>query len=280
MAVTKNDSSEAIKDLQRLLNKLGSLLLVDGDFGHSTETAVFDVRKALKLPPSGEADDALVAALQALPEPSQELTAAGVTFIGLEEVSSPALYRQKYRFPEWPGPNSGITIGIGYDLKFVDRGKLESDWGALLEAATIARLAAVSGKTGSEALLDQVKDIEIPLPAAVRVYLERMLPDHVANTRRAYPKLDTLPPHRRTALISLVLNRGGSLQDEPGDPLQRRREMRQIRQLLDTGDLNAIADQLDSMARLWNQVSERCLSEGRHREANLWRNGFVALQLA
>ncbi len=279
MAVTKNDSSAAVKDLQRLLNKLGSMLVVDGKFGTSTDAAVVDARAALNLPPGSGADDALLAQLRGLPEPSAELTASGVTFIGIEEVSSPALYRQKYKLPDWPGADSGITIGIGYDLKFVDRSGLQADWGGLLDPGTIDRLAGVAGRTGSEALCDQVKDIEVPLPAAVRVYLKRTLPKHVAATRQAYPTLDTLPANRRTALISLVLNRGGSLQDEPGDSSQRRREMRQIRQLLDAGELEAVAEQFDSMARLWDRTS-RGLVERRHREANLWRNGFAALQLA
>jgi GH24 family phage-related lysozyme (muramidase) len=124
-----------------------------------------------------------------------------------------------------------------------------------------------------------VKDVEIPLPAAVRVFLDHMLPDHIADTRKAYPMLDTLPPHRRTALISLVFNRGSLLDDKPDDPQQRRREMRQILELLDNRDVDAVADQFDSMARLWNPASEGGLIDRRHREATLWRNGFEALRL-
>jgi hypothetical protein len=256
MTIGGDNSSDAIKDLQRLLNKLGSLLIVDGVFGQSTTAAVTDAQKILKVPPD-QVDDGLLAALRDLPDPSPELTAAGVTFIGLEEVNSPAVYRAKYAFPTWPGLQSGITIGIGYDLKFADRRKLQTDWDRLLEPATIARLAAVSGKVGSPALQDQVKNVEIPLPAAVRVFLDHMLPDHITNTRKAYPMLDTLPPYCRAALISLVFNRGSSLEDKPGNLQQRRREMRRIRELLNDGDVDAVAAQFDSMTRLEPGIRRR-----------------------
>jgi len=260
--------------MQRRLNKLGSLLLVDGDFGRSSEAAVLDARKSLSLTVSPQADDALMAALAGLPDPSAELTAPGVAFIGREEVSSPDAYRQRYRFPIWPGATSGITIGIGYDLKFVAAAKLRDDWGGLLSSDSIARLIAVSGRIGSAALLEQVNDVEAPLLAAVKVFVERMLPEYVGSTKAIYPTLESLPPHRRTALISLVLNRGNDLS---GD---RRREMKRIQELLAAGSLDDVADQFESMTRLWDPATAGGLIARRRREATLWRQGFAALQLA
>jgi len=86
--------------------------------------------------------------------------------------------------------------------------------------------------------------------------------------------LDNLPPARRTALISLVFNRGGDLE---GD---RRREMKRIRELLTAGDFDAVAAEFEAMVRLWDPVKEGGVIEPRRREAVLWRAGFVALQLA
>jgi hypothetical protein len=174
----------------------------------------------------------------------------------------------------WPTAPSGITIGIGYDLKFVDRAKLVSDWGEVLLPGVIDRLAAVSGVAGSPERLARVADVEVPLLVAVQVFLERMLPEHIGHTRTAYPTLDTLPPARRTALISLVFNRGNDL---AGD---RRREMKRIAELLAAGDLGPVAAELETMTRLWNPVAERGVIERRRREARLWRDGFEALQLA
>ena len=111
------------------------------------------------------------------------------------------------------------------------------------------------------------------LPAAISVFLNRMMPEHIGHTRASYPMLDTLTPARRTALISLVFNRGGDLD---GD---RRREMKRIRELLQTGDLDAVAGQFEAMEGLWDPVKERGVIERRRREATLWRAGFSALLL-
>lgn len=268
------DRGEPVKVLQRGLNRLGCLLLVDGDFGRGTESAVTDACIALKRPPSTEADDSLVQALNNLPEPSADLTAPGVTFIAREEITSPAEYRRRYKHPVFPPEPSGITIGIGYDLKFVDRAKLQRDWSDVLSPAVIDRLAVVSGKTGSQQLLAQVADVEIPLLDAVRVFLQAMVPDHVHNTRRIYPSLDGLPTNRRTALISLVFNRGSDLTGE------RRREMHRIQELLSQGNLDAVAAQFEEMTRLWQGTAAHGLVDRRRREATLWRDGFAALQLA
>jgi peptidoglycan hydrolase-like protein with peptidoglycan-binding domain len=40
MRLTVNDTGDAVKGLQRGLNKLGSLLVVDGQFGSGTQDAI------------------------------------------------------------------------------------------------------------------------------------------------------------------------------------------------------------------------------------------------
>ena len=273
MALKRHDQGEVVRNLQRALNRLGSLLLVDGDFGTGTEAAVVDARHALSLPGPPEADDPLLRALASLPEPSAELTAPGVTFIGREEVSSPVEYRRRFKHPVWPTAMSGITIGIGYDLRFANAAKLRADWSDVLPPDSIARLVPALGRPGSAELLAATALVEVPLPAAMRVFLRRMMPEHIGTTRSAYPTLDTLPPARRTALISLVFNRGGDLD---GD---RRREMKKIRDLLTTGDDSGVAKQFEEMERLWDPATERGVIERRRREATLWREGFAGLML-
>jgi GH24 family phage-related lysozyme (muramidase) len=134
----------------------------------------------------------------------------------------------------------------------------------------------VLGRPGSNESLARVRAIEIPLPVAMTVFLERTLPEFVADTRAAYPQFGALSPARRTALVSLVYNRGPLLIDR--DPLrQERREMRVIRDLLAAGDVAAVPAQFESMARLWTLPG---LIQRRHDEARLWRSGFEPLQLA
>ena len=278
MLLKPGDSGDAVKTLQRGLNKLGSMLLVDGDFGPGTRDAVVDARAVLHLPGPPEADDVLQQAVAALPDPFPPLTEAGVTFIARAEVSGPREYRRKYKNPVWPSAESGITIGIGYDLQFVDPDSLREDWGDQLPSDTVTRLSTVLRERGSDERLAQVRDVEVPLLAAMHVFQRRTLPSYQRKTLSIYPLVQDLPPARRTALVSLVYNRGSRLKDE--DPVrQERREMRQIRDLLAAGNFDEVADQLEAMARLWDPEKTPGLIRRRHDEARLWRSGFEALQL-
>jgi GH24 family phage-related lysozyme (muramidase) len=254
------------------------MLLVDGDFGPGTRDAVVDARVLLRLPGPPEADETLQQAVAAVPDPFPSLTAAGVTFIAREEVSGPREYRRKYKNPVWPSAESGITVGIGYDLQFVDQDSLREDWGDQLPSDAIARLSTVVGVRGSEERLARVHDIEVPLLAAMHVFQQRTLPSYQRRTLSIYPQVQNLSPERRSALVSLVYNRGTRLKDE--DPVrQERREMRAIRDLLAAGDFEAVADELEAMARLWNPNKTPGLIRRRQDEAKLWRSGFDALQL-
>jgi peptidoglycan hydrolase-like protein with peptidoglycan-binding domain len=274
MLIRRGDTGDAVKSIQRNLNKLGALVAVDGDFAAETEAAIVDARQTLKTPGPPEADDALQGELAKVSDPSNDVTAPGVTFIGREEISSPGYYRKKYRHPIWPGAESGITIGIGYDLRFAGNGKFEEDWGDVLSPAVLDRLRSVVGVKGTANRLESVRDVDIPLRDAVAVFLERSLPDYAALTREIYPSLSDLPPRRRTALVSLVFNRGASLEGA------RRREMRTIRDLLAAHDPEPVADELELMTRLWTTKETRGIAERRKREARLWRSGFEVLNLA
>lgn len=279
MLLRLGDSGEDVRSLQRGLNKLGAILLIDGDFGPGTRDAVIDGRAALKQPGPPAADDAFQQAVAAFPDPFPPLSAAGVTFIARAEVSGPAQYRSRYKYPAWPSAGSGITIGIGYDLSFVDRDRLNADWGDRLPPDAISRLAGVLGVRGSPGLLNRVRDVEVPLLAAVSVFLQRSLPDYLQRTRSIYPQVDTLEPARRSALVSLVYNRGTRLRDkDPAHP--DRVEMRAIRDLLAAQRFDDIAEELDKMSRLWDPARQAGLVQRRHDEAKLWRSGFAAVQLA
>ena len=153
------------------------------------------------------------------PDPCPPLTAAGVTFIAREEVSDATAYQRRYQVPTCPPAPSGVTIGIGYDCRFVDRREFESDWGDLLPARAMTQLVGVLGMEG------------------MRVFATRSLPKYLAQTRGIYPQVDDpgLTPAQRTALVSLIYNRGTDL---VGD---RRLEMRAIRDLLAAGRNDEVA---------------------------------------
>jgi peptidoglycan hydrolase-like protein with peptidoglycan-binding domain len=283
MILRLRDSGDNVKQLQRNLNKIGSALLIDGDFGPGTRDAVIDARAALSLSAAagpaipaaapigpGDADDALIAALEALPEPFPPLGSPGVTFIARFEIGSPKQYRVKYRQPVWPGESSGITIGIGYDLRFCTRAQFEADWVGV-PRASIDRLAPAFQAAGNATLCTSLADLDFPLELAMKVFTGRTLPSYLAQTRSIYPQVDSLPRARRSALVSLVYNRGTDLE---GD---RRREMKNIQTLLAAGNLEAVSAEFESMERLWPDAAG--LVKRRHDEAKLWRSGFAALQL-
>ena len=153
----------------------------------------------------------------------------------------------------WPGGGSGVTLGIGYDLGFYTRDEFFSDWGPHLPAEVMSRLAKALGKTGASAryLAPSFSDIKIPRQAGEAVFVARTVPKHAGLTARAFPGVTRLPLDGQGALVSLVFNRGTSME---GD---RRREMREIRAAIARADLpvskvlESIANSLESMVRLW-----------------------------
>src|SRR5262245_10339304 len=124
----RGDRGDEVSRLQRLLNKVGGLLPEDDAFGPQTEDAVRDAQALAGLTPNGLADDALAAWLAAQPDPNPTIPTSAIAYIAREEVSSRAAYKANYHRPVWPGGESGVTIGIGYDLRMQRAPRFEADW--------------------------------------------------------------------------------------------------------------------------------------------------------
>jgi peptidoglycan hydrolase-like protein with peptidoglycan-binding domain len=277
MVLKRGDKGDAVKVFQRHLNKLGAMLAIDGDFGKGTTGAVVRARAALKQPGSEEADDALQTAVANFPDPCPALTAAGMTFIAQFEVTDAARYEAKFQSPTVPPKPSGVTIGIGYDLRFVNQAEFDGDWGELLPAEDLTKLGSVLQKEGTDQLLAPVSTIIVPLSAAMQVFAKRSIPKFLDLARARYPQIDgpSLTAAQRTALVSLVYNRGNALEGE-GD---RRREMKTIQELLAAGKIGEVPAQFESMTRLWDPATERGLITRRRAEAALWSDGFASARL-
>ena len=171
---------------------------------------------------------------------------------------------------EWPGGESGITIGIGYDLGFATAKQFRDDWSDCLSAGDCDTLAGVLGLTGqkAKALAPSLKKILIQRADAEKVFMQRSVPAAQKQTETAFPGVDKLPPDAQGALVSLIYNRGPRMTDR--DPqLQDRREMRAIRDAVVKGDLKEIAAQLRSMKRLWEGKGMGGLLKRRDAEADL-----------
>ncbi|WP_146150835.1 glycoside hydrolase family protein [Photobacterium indicum] len=196
------------------------------------------------------------------------LSLSGIEHIIRYEISSPAYYETKLKSPTWPGGDSGVTIGIGYDLGYVTPDKFRFDWQTELSASSLDRLTKVCGKKKGRAkrTLSRLSHIQISYHAAHNVFIETSIPAYCQRAQRAFPGLAQLQPDAQVALLSLVYNRGSSMK---GDS---RREMRAIRDAVTVKDYATIADQIEKMKRLWAGRGLDGLLSRRDHEAELVRN--------
>jgi peptidoglycan hydrolase-like protein with peptidoglycan-binding domain len=257
-----------VKALQDLLNRGGALLALDGDFGPGTEAAVKEAQAAAGLPASGIADAATWNWLDAQPAPSPVIPTEAVTFIVHEEVGGRRFYDDHCARPHFPGEASGVTIGVGYDLRFQEPRDFEADWAGILTPQAMAALRPHLGRPGSADAVAALGDLRIAFPDAWKVFVKRALPRGIQQTMNCYGDLSQLPPLCRGALVSLVYNRGTKL---TGDS---RREMKAIRDHIDAGNLDRVATEFESMTRLW--PGSDGLRKRRDKEAEMWRRGLAA----
>jgi hypothetical protein len=198
---------------------------------------------------------------------SLECTCQNLDMILCFEVGSRVRYEREFRRPVWPGASSGVTIGIGYDVGVTKKAQVTADWETYLFEPELAALLAVQGVTGVAAkqLARSVSHIVVPLKAAEEVFYTKTLPIFAASTRATFPGLNKLPADAQGMLLSLVYNRGTSLDGG------RRAEMAEIARILrgSDPDLEDIARQFESMKRLWPDL--KGLRDRRQREADLIR---------
>jgi len=278
--LSRGNRGKAVKELQLFLNRVGSMLIVDGDFGRATERGVLYAQDIAKKPSTGVVKKALWSWLESKSDPFPKLETNGVAFIAAEETGGLSYYNAITRYPHFPGLSSGVTIGVGYDLRYNSKANFQQLWGNYLSQKIIDELSKDIGKRGTKKRIKELRNlgIEIPFKSAWPVFIEETLPRFYNMTNSIYPSLAELPNMCRSTLVSLVYNRGSSLSGS------RRIEMRAIRDILSDAakpNLNkqerkeilvGIEDQLISMQRLWGMGSG--VYKRRQSEANLWRNGL------
>lgn len=187
--------------------------------------------------------------------------------------------------PHWPGGQSGVTIGCGYDLGYHTESELKRDWQVHLSDSEMLRLKRALGLKGQSArsFRARVDDIRIAWGMALAVFDATTLPKYTAITFAHLPNLVTLADaglhgHCIGTLVSLVFNRGASFRRQ-GD---RYREMRAIREAVEAGsrrDLGTIPDHLRAMKRIWAANGPRGLLTRRENEAQLFEDGLAAMPI-
>ncbi|MEE4279097.1 MAG: hypothetical protein V2I82_11575 [Halieaceae bacterium] len=244
--------TERLRAIQRVVG-----VEPDGLLGPATLTAL---ERALGLAP-----EPIVAKAEAA-RTGLRLSREGVDAIIRHEIGSDYYYNRHLRAPIWPGGDSGVTIGIGYDLGYQSEADFRAHWGDELPDGSLARLAAVCGKTGESARreIPKLRDISISLTRARRVFMKTSLPLYARKTHSAYPGIAELHPDAQSALVSLVYNRGTSMRNTDS-----RREMRELRDHVRTRDYGAMERALRSMKRLWAGRNLDGLLKRRDEEADM-----------
>jgi GH24 family phage-related lysozyme (muramidase) len=220
-----------------------------------------------------EADAELETAQISGPGSSTSISPKAFDLIVEFEVSSKALYESKYRSTVWPGGESGVTIGIGYDVGYTSREQLRSDWNDTISDQMITILESAIGIKGASAKAKAAalkSSVNIPFDAAITVHRMKVVPRWVALVEGALPNTRLLSPDSLGALVSLTYNRGASF-PKPGD---RYKEMRAIKQHMATKAFTSIPSDLRGMKRLWPSVPG--LQARREREARLFEVGLSA----
>lgn len=229
-----NSKKEIVKSVQTILG-----LSVDGVDGPGTWTAIASKLGVVNAAP---------AVAQATPI---DISAAAYALILQYEVGGgEAYYNKELKHPSYPGGESGVTIGIGYDLGYNTASQFATDWKAILDSNSYDRLVPHLGKKSSaaKAAVSSVKDITIPWPSAQSVFKGNTLPRFISETVRAFPGAQTLHPDAFGALVSLVFNRGGSVSGSS------RVEMLNIKNAIACNQSDIykyIASQIIAMKRLW-----------------------------
>lgn len=206
---------------------------------------------------------------------SVAISKQSVDFIVNEEVTSPSVYLKKYSSPNYPGGDSGVTIGIGYDLGYNTTAQIKQDWIGVIPANEINLLTSVAGLKcdDAKAALYKVRTVKIPYAMAYMVFKNKTLPRYIRSSLAIYPGLEQLLPDAIGGIVSMVFNRGNSLRDNPKHPeLKTRMEMRNIVPLVASKDYAGIAREIEASKRLWEGGSLKGLIDRRIKEAELVAN--------
>src|SRR3989304_8418871 len=91
--------------------------------------------------------------------------------------------------PDWPGGQSGVTIGFGYDLGYVTVDQFESDWGERIRRDAGRSLKAVVGLRALRARnrVGECSNLRVSRKAAAQVFDTRTLPLFELRTAQAFP---------------------------------------------------------------------------------------------
>ena len=199
------------------------------------------------------------------------LSKKSIDLIIQHEVGGRLYYDKKLQAPIWAGGESGITIGMGYDLGYNTEKQFMADWSDKINLNFINALRPTLGLKGQQAkalLKGEILNVRIPYNTAYEVFVKSSIPRYYAMTLKIYPQMIHLNEDTQGALVSMVYNRGAKLE---GDS---RTEMRTIVDLVAKQDYNGIAEEIEKSKRLWEGKGLDGLVLRREAEADLVRDSI------
>lgn len=195
-----------------------------------------------------------------------DISDKGFDFIVKEETGGKGYYEKVYKNTFiWPKGFSGPTAMVGIDIGYYTEEEVNRIFKPLTTSDELKLIQGGRGKKGEAAKEYTLKltGITFTWEEAIQTFKELILPKFINLTAKTFPGVDKLNDNTRTAMTSLVFNRGTSLK---GDT---RKEMLQIRNIIASNniDLKKIASLFRNMKRLWDKTSG--LVGRREREAKL-----------
>lgn len=193
------------------------------------------------------------------------------------EVTSEKEYHQRYERPIAPAGDSGITVGIGYDLGYNTAEGLRRDFEGLIPSGDIETLVKACGLRGDAARrrLNEFRHVCVPWNAAIEVFRRATIPRFGRMVLGSFPNAADVKGHAFGALFSLVYNRGNKLDGE------RRKEMRQIRDACAQRSFAPIPGLFRAMKHLWQgKPGLAGVVSRREAEAILFERGLQQMQIA
>lgn len=169
----------------------------------------------------------------------------------------------------WPKGQSGPTIGIGVDTAYYSAKELANIFN-FLSTEQIKLIQGAVGKTGQKGKeyteILKKANITVSWNQATQIFKTLTWPKFATAAEKTFPGLQNLKDDAYGAVVSLVFNRGTSLE---GDS---RSEMRNLKMLIPSKKYTDMAFQIRSMKRIWKGKGLDGLLERREAEAVLVEN--------
>lgn len=171
----------------------------------------------------------------------------------------------------WPKGESGITMGIGADLGYMSKEEFEQYFSHYFTPPENELIKSVIGLKGIAAKnsLPKVSHIQLSWENASDAFVKWTLPKFWKLANGIWPGLDQLNEQAQIALVSLVFNRGSSVNGAT------RTEMKAIGPLVASKNYKEIANQIRSMKRLWIGKNLDGLLARREKEAGMVEEGIA-----